>query len=632
VPLIIKFNIKDNFDALLAISILFVSAIISIWLTFFIKQYVYAIGSFLVFITCAIYLIKRIKILSGATVALINPKKILDTYQIILNIIFIVLLICSIWSLYLRTELYIRPLNYFVIIILMAVILGVEILFYPKRPWFILLKVLMVGLSLRLTQVLIFPNVAGNDPWFHQNVVTDMLNYGHIPAGNVYSKLPMMHLLSGETSLITGLNYKMSALLSITSIQVICDSLFVFLIARLIFGKKDILLGNKIGLLAALLICIANHHVYMGYLGIPNTMGATLILPIIYVLFTKRNASIKNILLCLLLMFALILTHALATMCLIVLIFVFWLGFYVYKIIYKKKTSVPVALNIVALFSVGSFGWWLYISGHINIFAHVIKNILTATQEVDMLIVGGQAPFIEAFISYIGILLFLSLSLIGLFYMLSKLGNKYSFILAVSGTVLFGITVSSMFGGRSDAIIGHRWIYFCQIILAIPLGASLVFLQKTSVSRFLKNAIPFVLICIISFSMIISPQENFDNKTFCPTGLVRYSFTESELKGMKTVTDYWDGKIASDWYSRFPILHLYNKPESEFVHIQEDLVNGDFINHYKTAIVIREYVITDSFKTKRGITKLDYDPCMALSSQGFARFYDCGSLSSFINF
>jgi len=136
---------------------------------------------------------------------------------LLLNILFFSALLFSILSLYLRPDPYVRPLSYFISIVIMVGILAVEILFLPRsKPYtyFVLTKIIMIPLSLAWSQLLIFPTLNGDDPFWHQWFTQSILDSGFISGSSGYARLPVMHLVSGATSLVTGLGYKMGAMFS----------------------------------------------------------------------------------------------------------------------------------------------------------------------------------------------------------------------------------------------------------------------------------------------------------------------------------------------------------------------------------------------------------------------------------
>ena len=325
----------------------------------------------LCFIVCIGYLIIR-RFLSPSLILSLEELNCSTHFYITLNILFFLLLSYSIISIYLRSDPYIRPLGYFISTALMAVILANEILFLSnQKPYicFALCKIIIIGLSLGYSQTLIFTNVIGVDPWKHQWFTLKILDTGIIPEGFGYSKMPLMHLMIGITSLVTDLGYKVSTLVSISSIQVICDALFIFLLG-------EFLINAKIGLLAALLLEVSNCHIQMRYWVIPNTIGATMILPIIFILFKlRKDKNFSGTLVAMFLMGTLILTHTVTAMCLTIIFYAFYSGSEAYTRLYHdENTFQPVTLTISILFSIGMLAYWTYVTGQITFLGMIIKH------------------------------------------------------------------------------------------------------------------------------------------------------------------------------------------------------------------------------------------------------------------
>jgi hypothetical protein len=398
-------------DRNLAILGLIASLIFTLWLMLAIGRYI-EIGV-LAFSACAIYLAIRKRLFPLGISSLQDLYVKLSTY-LILNLLFFALFFYSIISVVQRPDLYSRPLGYFVSTAFMVAILAIEILFLPKGKAytsFILIKIMLVALSLLWIPQLIFPGLIGIDPWAHQMFATKILEAGTIPGGYPYSELPVMHLIIDATSLITGLSYKFATMLSISLFHVI-SLIFVFLLGRFIFN-------SKVGLLAALLLGVAENWIAGGIQITPTTLALVIVALLIYVIFKARKGrSAILILLSLLLMAVLILTHTVTALSLAILLFFFWLSFQAYKSIYPKRFNSPVSLYLAILFTVAMLAWWTYASGHIFTLAEVIKSGF----RVELWELTEPAfeymqtiPFSEYLLNLLGFLLFYMFSIIGSF-------------------------------------------------------------------------------------------------------------------------------------------------------------------------------------------------------------------------
>jgi len=505
----------------------------------------------------------------------------------------------------------------------MAAIVANEILFiFPQKShiYFALCKIIIIGLSLQYSQILIFPNVVGVDPWWHQWFTLKIIDNGHIPGGLPYSKLPLMHLMIGMTSLVTNLGYKMSTMISISSLQVLCDALFVFLLGKF-------LISTKVGLLAALLLEVANSHIRFGYWTIPNTLAAILILPIIFILLkVRKDKPFIGTLVVMFLMGTLILTHTVTSMCLAVLLFVLWLSSMAYARLFCQEMSRCVTWTICFLFSIMMFAYWSYISGHILTLANFIK-VGFYSHVVDWRYLSlYDIPFWEQAFNSLGTYLFFSLSLIGCFYMISKqFRNSNRFTTIIGGMVILCIAYFSIIIMK-EILIG-RWIYFSQILMAIPLSLSLLLLNGIFKHKLIKGLLMSLSVFGLSFLLIMSSTANIDNRIFSPNSGVRYAFTESELEGMNTISKIWNGTIGGDKYMNHPYELYFNR---EFENINDSLSAGDFTDLQGVIILIREEILNYPFQIEMSILKLKYNLHIVLDNQNFSNIYDCGSVNGYL--
>ena len=624
---LIKRYLVDELDKTIALLGLVLSLVLTIWVTSAIGRPIYIIMGGLSFLAFAAYLIIR-KSLSFSILSSLALTEGSSRLHLTLNVIFFVLFAYSILCFQLRPDLYTRPLGYFIAVALMAGVEAVDILFLPPRGWcshLALFKIVLIGLSLAFSQLLIYPSVIGIDPWAHQMFTLNILNIGHIPEGYGYSALPFMHLLAGSTSLITGLNYKMATMLSVSLPQVLCNVLVAFLIGNFLFNKK-------VGLLGGLLLGVANWQVSMGFWAVPNTMAAVFIPIIIYLLFKVRQEKPHiGVFLAAVFMGALILTHTVTAACLAIVLFAFWVGFRVYNSMYHEwKVSIPISIPI--LFTAGMFSWWTFASGSIRVLAELIKwgfsldYFLSARARAmpeQVIQYASKVPFSEQLFNNLGLFLFFAVSLVGCLYMVYKrFGNSYRFVMALGGVIVLVMSSFAVIAGLG--IIVERWWYFSQILLALPLAVAFFLFSGIVKNKVGKTLLLATLTFSLSFFMIMSPTANLDNPTFSPNTQVQFALTESELQAVERVSNMWNNTIGVDGYyselrtSSYPVKEInreiayvnYTDCQGMFVLIRKEIVNRPFLLSY--------------------VYKLDYDPREVLSNQIFSRVYDCDSVSGFV--
>lgn len=638
---VLTFN-RNNLDSILAL----IGAILAIALIAYLQirtgNPAYTITAVLTFIACVAYLVLkwRRRLFNIPSILNFEAK---PSILLLADIAFFAIFIYSLWSFMLRPEPYVRPLEYFISIAAMSAILAAKILFLPSqnsRTPLTLFQIILIALSLEWSVLLLFPDIVGIDPFYHQLVTLDMLNKLHLGAG--YQNLPAMHLIIGSISLITGLSYKMATMFSISTLQVVCDILFIFLIGRLLFN-------DKAGLLAALLVGIANWHIFFSYWTIPNTLGATLVIIILY-LVLKLHKDRTNVMIPLsgLLMVTVLLTHAMATLWLAILLFAFWLVFVFYKKLFEKKLATRYLLTMALSFTIVMLLWWTFGTGHIRTLAFLTERGFEPTASLTYAPATAPsaitlpeaappawetlsgAPF-EFLFNSLGMFLFFAMSFIGCFYMLSRgFGNPYAFFIAVAGVFILGIGYFPMLAGRS--FIEHRWWYQAEILLSIPLAVTFFLLSGLFKKRYFMASLTIVLIFILSFLSIIGFPSNQTQRTFSKNQVVRFAFTASETQALQTVSANYEKTIGVDGnYALVGLTpELLTGLKGKLAGTQHCLLTKDFSGCSSNIILIRAELVNNPFGTGSGCYyKLNYDPRQVLAEQGFHKVYDCGSVSGF---
>jgi len=622
-------KVWHNLHIELAVLGLIASSILGLWLWLSVGQYIEM--AVFVFLACATYLLiaKRRSAVS-ITFGVCPPKK--PSAYFVLSISFFLLFSYSVMAVALRPELYSRPLEYFIVVALMAAVVTAQIFTLPKKKsytYLLLLQIILLGLSLRFTPQFIFPGVLGNDPWAHQWFTTQIIEGGHIPSGFGYSYMPVMHLIVGSTSFVTGLEYASSNMLSVSLIQVIGFVMFGFLLGRILGYPKA-------GLLGALVLMLVPELLSGGIFGVtPNGFALLWIIVITYLLFMKKGRrSITLVCLLFLFMGLLILTHPMASLAMAILLFCFWIGFMIYRRAQRESFVTPVGFYLSLLFTVGMLGFWMYVSGHIDIFAEYLRYgfIFEEGTPPDMKISWElDIPYSEYLLNLLGFMLFYAFAIIGLLHMLSPgARHKRGFALVLGGCVLIAIA----FFSQSTGLIGmhpHRWFYTSQLIMAVPAAVGLISVSRLFQNSSISSVVLAILIFTMSFFMISNAMTNRDNPIYSENLAARTAFTASELQGMNTISDISKGSVEAV-YSIFPDVYyfMFNR-EQYAMELTPYLWSQDFGDLERALVIIREEIVDHPIYTSAGIINLDYDPRQALEEQGFSRIYDCGSVTAFLS-
>lgn len=615
-------GLKDSFllrdpDKTLAVAGVILSLILIAYLGREIGRVIYLLTGVLALVSCLLWLAIR----RNHTFEFHLPES--RTSTILFAICFFGLYTLSVLSVYLRPELYERPLLYFILTALMAGAIACEIFSSGRRyAGLILIQIMLLGVSIAWSQLLIFPSLLGVDPWLHSALTGRIVNEGFIPEGYAYSKLPLFHLMISATSFTADLPYKFAAMASVSLVQIICNATFVFLIGNNLFKN------HKIGLLAALLVIIANHHISMSYWSIPNAFAAVFIPISLYLLFFRfkeRSYSTSAILYTMILA-PIILTHTITAVCMAILLFVTWGTLAVYHLF--NTTGHRISLIIPISFTLAMLAWWTYASDSIRILIDLLRSgfgidFFVTTPE-DLRSYGAVIPLGEQLFNNFGMFLFFAFSFIGILYMISRKGSYLTFAMAWIAATPLAIGFFSLISGHT--VIEERWWYFAQILLSIPLAVAIFTVgtwerKKSNVSHLFM----FIFVVILTFLMILSPPANADNLSFSPNSHIRYSPTVAELESVTTLMAKWDSSIKTDEYLagsrrfQYPQVSAYCR----------EIYSHDYLALKDQVVLIRGDTVGKPFKFFSSIYKLDYDLNMKLDEQGFSQIYDSNSVNGY---
>lgn len=608
-----------DLDRTLAITGVIFSIILIIYLYKGLGREIYLLTGVLAIISCLLWLTIR----KSHTFEFHTPES--PTLTIFWSIFFFGLLTMSILLINFRPELYERPPLCFILTALMTGVIACEILTSGRRQAsLILIQIFLLAVSIAWSQLLIFPSIVGVDPWFHSFFTNRIVDEGFIPEGFSYSKLPLFHLMIASVMLIAELPYKLAAMVSASLGQIISNAIFIFLITDNLFRNY------RIGLLATLMVIIANNHIFMSYWSIPNGLAAVFIPIALYILFFKfgDRSHFSSAILYLVVTITIILSHTIAALFMAILLFIGWCALVVYRSCHHSRLDNYISMTRSVGFMVAMFAWWTYASGSITSLAKVIAwgfsiDVFTLTP-VELRGYGKYIPFNEQLFNNLGMFLFFAFSLIGIFYMISRRGSCSSFAMAWMGISPLAIGFFSLVSAHS--VIEDRWFYFAQILLSIPLAVAIYTVGTWKSKRPLHlYSFVFGFVVILSILMIISPAANVDNLSFSPNSHMRYSLTEAELESLKTLTEKWDGPIKTDSYLAGSQVFRYPQVSA----FCQQIYSNDYLSLGDHIILVREAIVGRPFKIFSSIYKLDYDLNDKLDGLGFSRVYNSNSVSGY---
>lgn len=607
--------IDENLDRNLAIIGLVFSAIYLAFINLVIGNILYYLPGIITLSCCIIWLYIRNK--TSFNLSILYDRVKMKFFFIIYILVFSL----SILSIRFRPVISERPLIYFLFITLLAGTIIFQILYSQERhKCLIITQIILLGINIAWSQTLLYPEVMGFDPWYHMEVTMHILEQSTIIDRGHYSHFAIMHIFIALTSLLSDVGFRIAAMLSVGLVQIICNAVFIYLLAEIIFRNY------KISLLAPLMLVTANYHISQSTSTTPNGFAVIFIPIVLYLILStnQRNKELKYFV-GIIISITLILTHPLAAMQMAVVLLAFYSIYLMYNIIFKNTNKLKDVFFFV-FYIISMYSYWQYVSRQDNRLIgmlqgwevgeayYVREETVTAAAKY-----AQEIPIIEPLFRDVGTFLFFALSFIGLFYMISKNDVNWYSIATVAIIPLF-ISFSSLLGGGGPIIEG-RWYYLAQILLAIPVAASVPLLFNTkNKNRFgKKNYFISAIILLIIFLLVMSPQANRDNFTFVPNSGARIALTESEMYTINKMEDIYNGTIGTDRITRYPFNFI---SEINAEPIDSEIIEKDFINKALDHILIRQVVQENVFHLFQTRYRLDYDIDELISRQGYAKTYN----------
>lgn len=546
----------------------------------------------------------------------------------VLLLLFLALYTLSIIALYLRTYLYERPISYFILTALMVGVVALEILLpHRRKAAWILPQLVLLGISVAWSQILLFPGILGSDPWWHNMFVSSILNTHAVPGGHWYTYMPLFHLEVAGASLLTGLDYRLAVMLSASLAQVIVFPLAAYLIGKALFGDE------RIGFLAGLMLITANQQIGMSTASIPNGFAA-IFMALVLVLLFKVNYTNPGRARYLTYFFltVIILTHTVTAACVAVVLFLTWGACRLYDFVRgdTARKTYPVTLDMVLVFPAAMLGWWYFVSGHAAVFFDLLRQGFSRDYFISNPAVidayPGLVPVFEQIFNNIGMFLFFTLSLVGILYLVAR-RERNGFAFATVGFVLLALGFFPLVTGLS--FIEHRWWYFAQILLCVPLAVSLLLVESLRRTRTRAGMLVFAAgISLLAFAMILSPAANNDTHVFAGNSAVRTGFTASEMRAIDAVDAVRTGPI---WSDRYVQVVNYVSFDPGFVLPGDDMfIEGVYRSHGAETVLTREYIRDHPFFCYDGMFRLEHDPETTLDTEGYDSVYSLGSASLFV--
>ncbi|MFC1925710.1 hypothetical protein ACFLW2_03320 [Chloroflexota bacterium] len=509
----------------------------------------YDINFYLVIIIpCLVYLVFRSKLQADAAWKVHHA----DSIRTVSHIIFIA---CVTLSVYIAANNLCKPSYYFILVLMAAAAIILDVLCLDEKKghqhFIALAKITVLSLSLYAGVYFIFSGVYGGDTWQHNFLTSSISEMGYVPAfsglgGDYYYYFPCFHILAGETEILTGASTYNSIFLSVGIAYSIIMPIFVFLI-----GKR--LSGVKTGIVAALIVSLADWVILRGIEITPNSMGFLLFIMILYFILCKRMSSAYMILL-LLLSATLILTHTISSFIALIVFVLMATGASLYGRLLGKgsvKAGIFLSWTFVTLFIVFMMMRWIQSmpSSNVSFLGDQLRWFIDSFKSqggiVSTPLDSSGLDYFTRLYSSAGYLLLVIFGILGSLILLHARNRSTHGLAAVAAAAALFFMIYGFQVFNVTTIVLERWYPFLYALLAVLAVHGIFNLSKLFRNQAVKAGALVILPIIILFLMITNANSNSDSPLFF-NGSVRIGYTESEIDSVNTLWEIGAGTPVTD--------------------------------------------------------------------------------------
>jgi len=472
---------------------------------------------------------------------------------LILNIIFFISFSLSL--LMLHYSVYYRSILYFFVVTISFFSIFMEIILINSSKFssFLILKIILVSLFLRIGRLFNYPTIPGSDVHGHLSIAKLIIQNGTVPGYSIaekYSYSCLMHIFVAINDIILSVNLKDLLFYSIVLSTTIIVSLFIYCIVNKMYNAQT-------ALIAVLFINISDMFFNLTVTNInPGSIVYCFFIVILFCIIQQRNMTIYSSIV-VLMIYCIILSHQLSTFCVFIILFTLLLSMIIYNYYFVKILKINLnsknlelhlySTTLILYFTLMIFFWTQIGPAHSSsFFDNMIYRLnSTITSMINEYVSEASVPSssYEAFFSthsiYSNILynlgsnILLMLAIIGILYIIgSKNKSLFNFSYISATVVLFCLIYAGTYIGLGYLFIPHRFLAFLQLFLVIFASYSTYRIYIISSQNWGKFGLMSIVIFLIFF-IITTPYLSNGDAIYSTDMVYRDQLTYSELKSLE---------------------------------------------------------------------------------------------------
>lgn len=606
--------IRKNVELILALFVFFAGLFLIFYSIFKLNLNYFFFGVFQLICIIIYYLIRE-RNLSVTQIVFSSYKS-----NKLSDILFTLLLISGILSIYHHSISYERPFSFFIIFACMIITILIQILSGIQNSYNIIIKLFFSSLFFILSQALLFNSLMSIDSYTHIFWTQIIIDSEYLPQFNIYYSY-LFHILHAQIQLILGVSYNHSNLLIILPIIIIITICIVFKI-----GKE--LVSPQIGQFSSLILICSTTFIYFTTNLIPNTYSSIFFLLGLMILVQKNKFYVEtrySILLAFLVVL-ITLTHPLTN----ILFFIFML-IYIISINSganrEKKLifSQDVYLILFSFFFMLSY--WIYVN---NLFYRTIDfiqlgmNYFEPSTFANESIIGllPKQSIIERFHMSMSFFLIWIIGVPGCLYLTRNNYGKKQNSFAYVGFFVMGLMAIVIISGKE--FINIRFFYLITFIFTIFFAIFITLILQSIKRSLLKilTLIIVILICTIGFT---HPLANITNPLYSkPTGPKIYP-QESESLMMTTLRLFNSKTLASDGTFTYCEQMLGKSDIKDISNIIQSL---NFKNGQDFTIILSDSIFKSSYSNTILYPEKNF-VIFSLDDYQFSKIFDIGRVRAY---